>query len=69
MPDPSIDPPFDNHPKPALAHSDRPQSLSAGGVLVALADGSVRNVAYAISAKTWYQACTPAGQEVLGSDW
>jgi type II secretory pathway pseudopilin PulG len=39
-------------------------------VLVGLCDGSVRGVnAKAISHKTWKAAMTPAGGEVLGSDW
>ena len=40
-----------------------------GGMNVALADGSVRFLAQAISATTWWEAITPAGSEVLGSDW
>ena len=40
-----------------------------GGVLVALGDGGVRLVSAAVSMKTWNAALTPAGGEVLGSDW
>jgi hypothetical protein len=36
---------------------------------VGLADGSVRTVSGAISPLTWAEALTPAGGEVLGSDW
>jgi prepilin-type N-terminal cleavage/methylation domain-containing protein len=46
-----------------------PQAFSAGGVLVGLADGSVRTVAPGISFNTWTAAITPAGGEVLGNDW
>jgi prepilin-type N-terminal cleavage/methylation domain-containing protein len=46
-----------------------PQTARAGGILVALADGSVRNVADGVSSQTWWAACTPAGGEVLGDDW
>ena len=46
-----------------------PQSARASGILVGLADGSVRNVAADIHSSTWWAACTPAGGEVLGSDW
>jgi prepilin-type N-terminal cleavage/methylation domain-containing protein len=46
-----------------------PQTASAGGILVGLADGGVRNVGPGISPATWWAACTPAGGEVLGSDW
>ncbi len=40
-----------------------------GGIQVCLADGSVRNVASGISATTWWYAFTPAGGEVMPSDW
>ncbi len=36
---------------------------------VGLADGSVRNLSASMSALTWAAALTPAGGEVLGSDW
>jgi len=40
-----------------------------GGIQVGLGDGSVRLVAQGISPATWWFAATPAGGEVLGSDW
>jgi hypothetical protein len=46
-----------------------PQTPHAGGMLVALGDGSVRSVAPSISQYTFWSAVTPAGGEVLGSDW
>jgi hypothetical protein len=49
---------------PALAST--PYS---GGITVGLADGSGRTLSTAISEATWKAACTPAGGEVLGSDW
>jgi prepilin-type N-terminal cleavage/methylation domain-containing protein len=36
---------------------------------VLLVDGSVRPLSPAISQKTWWDACTPNGGEVLGNDW
>ena len=39
------------------------------GMLVALVDGSVRQIAPGISPTTFWAAVTPAGGEVLGSDW
>jgi prepilin-type N-terminal cleavage/methylation domain-containing protein len=39
------------------------------GINAALGDGSVRFVAQSISPNTWWYALTPAGGEVLGSDW
>ncbi|MDB5309864.1 MAG: putative major pilin subunit [Gemmataceae bacterium] len=43
--------------------------LSVGGCQVSLADGSVRAVSPGVSLTTWASALTPAGGEVLGSDW
>jgi prepilin-type N-terminal cleavage/methylation domain-containing protein len=40
-----------------------------GGIVVGLADGSVRGVSTSVSATTWWFAFTPAGGEVLRSDW
>ena len=47
----------------------RAATAHAGGILVGLADGSVRTLAPTMSGKTWWAAVTPAGGEVLGSDW
>ena len=49
---------------PALA-----QGFSAAGIIVGLGDGSVRSVSSGISQSTWSAALTPAGGEVLGTDW
>jgi hypothetical protein len=37
--------------------------------MVCLGDGSIRMVSSGISGDTWWGALTPAGGEVLGSDW
>jgi prepilin-type processing-associated H-X9-DG protein len=44
-------------------------SPHTGGMNVGLGDGSVRFLAQGISATTWAAALTPAGGEVLGSNW
>ena len=49
---------------PALA-----QTPHLGGMLVALADGSVRSLSPGLSGTTWWAACTPMGGEVLAQDW
>jgi prepilin-type N-terminal cleavage/methylation domain-containing protein len=49
---------------PYLASTAHP-----GGTQVGLGDGSVRNLSSGVSGTTWWAACTPAGGEVLGSDW
>jgi hypothetical protein len=38
-------------------------------ILAGLVDGSVRTISAGLSPTTWWWACTPAGGEVLGSDW
>jgi prepilin-type N-terminal cleavage/methylation domain-containing protein len=40
-----------------------------GGMIVALADGSVRTLSPSISGTTWWAACTPYSLEPLGNDW
>jgi prepilin-type N-terminal cleavage/methylation domain-containing protein len=60
MPSPPSGPACD----PALAQAPR-----AGGILTLLGDASVRVVSSGVSGTTWWYACTPAGGEVLPSDW
>jgi hypothetical protein len=47
-----------------LASSGHTAGMNAG-----LGDGSVRFLSQGVSATTWANALTPAGGEVLGSDW
>jgi len=47
----------------------RATSPHLGGINVGLGDGSVRYVSGSISGNTWFAACTPAAQDILGSDW
>jgi len=44
-------------------------SPHTGGINVGLGDGSVRFVANSVTGQTWWAALTPAGGEVLGTDW
>ncbi len=46
-----------------------PQGLSQRGLMVCLGDGSVRTISPSITPNTFWSAVTPAGGEVLGSDW
>jgi type II secretory pathway pseudopilin PulG len=46
-----------------------PQATFPGGLMVGLADGSVRMLSPGISPATFWAAVTPAGGEALGSDW
>jgi prepilin-type N-terminal cleavage/methylation domain-containing protein len=45
------------------------QTAHPAGMVVALGDGSVRNVSGSISIHTWTLACTPNDGQVLPSDW
>ena len=45
------------------------QTARSSGILMALADGSVRQVDSGISGSTWWAACTPSGSDLPGSDW
>jgi type II secretory pathway pseudopilin PulG len=59
------------HPRPAQAgECDQwlPQAVFPNGLLVALADGSVRTVRPGVSPEVFWGAVTPAGGEVL-ADW
>jgi len=57
--------------QPALNNCDvsRASTGHTGGMQVLLADGSVRTLAQSMSGTTWWSAITPAGGEVLGTDW
>jgi prepilin-type N-terminal cleavage/methylation domain-containing protein/prepilin-type processing-associated H-X9-DG protein len=50
-------------------NSRHAQSPHAGGINVALGDGSVRFVNGSISDETWARACDPQDGQPLGSDW
>jgi hypothetical protein len=46
-----------------------PQSIHRGGIQAAMGDASVRTVADSLSPESWWHACTPAGNDILGADW
>jgi prepilin-type N-terminal cleavage/methylation domain-containing protein len=62
---------FQVQPTPFLGNCDptRASTPHAGGIVVGLADGSVRTLAPNMSGDTWWAAVTPRGGEVLGLDW
>jgi prepilin-type N-terminal cleavage/methylation domain-containing protein len=60
---------FQVQPTPGNCDPTRASTSHAGGMLVGLADGSVRTLAPSMSPDTWWAALTPSGGEVLGSDW
>jgi prepilin-type N-terminal cleavage/methylation domain-containing protein len=61
-------------PNPYMGSSSQcdyalPATPHTGAIMVCLADASVRAVSAGVSVQTWLAASTPAGGEVLGSDW
>jgi prepilin-type N-terminal cleavage/methylation domain-containing protein/prepilin-type processing-associated H-X9-DG protein len=63
---------FQTQPIPPIGNCDRRIRTSSGhtgGMNVGLGDGSVRFLSSSLSPNTWAQALTPAGGEVLNSDW
>jgi len=62
---------FQVQPTPFLGNCDptRTATSHASGILVGLADGSVRTLAPNLSGDTWWAAVTPSQGEVLGPDW
>jgi prepilin-type N-terminal cleavage/methylation domain-containing protein len=66
------DKPASEGPRPPGAgecDTSMPQTPHSGGMLVVLADGSVRTIRPSVSEETFWAAVTPAGGEVIGSDW
>jgi prepilin-type N-terminal cleavage/methylation domain-containing protein len=62
---------FQVRPTPFEGNCDptRASTAHSSGIVVGLADGSVRTLAPSISGVTWWAAVTPSVGEVLGSDW
>jgi prepilin-type N-terminal cleavage/methylation domain-containing protein len=62
---------FEVQPTPFRGNCDPTRTATAhpGGMVVGLADGSVRTLSPGMSGTTWWAAVTPTGDEVLGSDW
>lgn len=66
-PDPELT--FQVRPRASECRPSFAQTPHRGGMLAALADGSVRTLAPNMSHATYYAAISPAGGEVLGHDW
>jgi type II secretory pathway pseudopilin PulG len=62
---------FQTMPAPYLGNCDPTLASTPhpAGIVVGLADGSVRIVSPAISGTTWWAVCTPASGDTPGSDW
>ncbi len=57
--------------RPRLENADPsiPQTPHLAGLTVALFDGSVRTISPSVHESVFWAMVTPAGGEVLGSDW
>jgi prepilin-type N-terminal cleavage/methylation domain-containing protein len=60
---------FQVQPTPGKCDPTRASTAHSAGMLVCLADGSVRTLSRGMSGATWWAAVTPSGGEALGSDW
>ncbi|HEX4590010.1 MAG TPA: DUF1559 domain-containing protein [Gemmataceae bacterium] len=60
---------FQVRPEAGACDPSRAATPHVGGMVVALADGSVRTLAPSMSGTTWWAACTPSGGDSLGTDW
>jgi prepilin-type N-terminal cleavage/methylation domain-containing protein len=60
---------FQVQPRAGDCDPSRAATPHVGGLVVTLADGSVRTLNPSLAPATWWAACTPAGGEVLGTDW
>ncbi len=61
--------PFQQTPTKSACNPQLLQSLTAGGIVVAMGDGSVRVVNQGISNTTWGLAIDPTDSLPLGADW
>jgi len=59
---------FQVSPRP-VANCGLASGSHTGSILAGMGDGSVRTVPASITPLTWWYALTPAGGEVMGSDW
>jgi prepilin-type N-terminal cleavage/methylation domain-containing protein len=60
---------FQHRPRIEDCNPRLPNSTATSGLQVGLADGSVRVISPSVSPATFWGAVTPAGGEVLDSDW
>jgi prepilin-type N-terminal cleavage/methylation domain-containing protein len=60
---------FQHQPALTQAYSVMAQSMHAPGINVLMGDASVKLVAPSVTLKTWSASVTPAGKDVVGTDW
>jgi prepilin-type N-terminal cleavage/methylation domain-containing protein len=60
---------FQMQPTAAQCNRFLASTPHTGGMVVLLADGSIRTLAPQMSNSTYWFACTPDGHDILGNDW
>jgi prepilin-type N-terminal cleavage/methylation domain-containing protein len=62
---------FQLQPTPYVTNCDpaRASTPHSGGMMVAMGDASIRSIPASLSNRSYWYAATPAGSEVMGSDW
>lgn len=60
---------FQSAPAITNCYGGVPQTPHSGGMLTAMADGSVRQISTSISVAAFWGAVTPASGEIPGGDW
>jgi len=60
---------FQANPIPTQCNGATIQTPHGGGMVVCMGDAHVQTVSPGISITTWSAATTPAGNDILGSDW
>jgi hypothetical protein len=60
---------FQVQPPAGSCDSSRASTPHTAGMVVCLADASVRTLSRGMSGATWWAAVTPASNDVLGPDW
>jgi prepilin-type N-terminal cleavage/methylation domain-containing protein/prepilin-type processing-associated H-X9-DG protein len=61
--------PFQSQPNKANCNFLLPSTGHPGVINVCMGDGSVKSVVVEVTPSTWFAACTPSGDDVLGTDW
>jgi prepilin-type N-terminal cleavage/methylation domain-containing protein len=60
---------FQTRPTPGNCDPTRAATAHPGGMVVGLADGSVRTLSPSVNPTTWWAAVTPSGDEPPSADW
>jgi len=62
-------PQFNGRGVPSSADGNRASTPHSGTIVVALGDGSVRNVGSGVNPTTWWAAMTPSAGDIVSGNW